>query len=226
MSNAMTVFGQVGGDLSTKVSDDDFAKATEGGFSFLPRLQLFQGSSNEVKRKEIGIGEWGVIKGKKIEHVLGESFIMVPCAYRLKAMEFGEKVLSYFDPKTENFERVKKQSQVKNSKSACGPEFLVWLPELQLFCTLFCTNTTFKNAAPTLRGMLNKLVAADVEYIEGSEHSWHGPKFNVSSQTDFAQPDIALLQTTKQEFIDAKDSQVELAEEVGGEGGGDSERAR
>ncbi len=224
MTNAMTVFGEDNRAISTKVEEQDFASATEGGFNFLPRLQLFQGSSNEVKRKEIGIGTWGVIKGKKVEIKLGDSFLFVPCAYRLKAMEFGAKVLSYFDPKTDAYQLVKEKSKEKNSKCACGPEFLVWLPEQELFVTLYCTNTTFKNAAPTLRGMLNKLVSADVEYIEGSEHSWHGPKFNISSQTEFNQPKLEYLVVTKTEFLEAKDSEVELAEE-GGEGGGE-ERAR
>lgn len=227
MTNAMTVFGQdADRQISTKVSEEDFAKATEGGFNFLPRLQLFQGSSNEVKRKEIGLGEWGVIKGKKIDIKLGESFIFVPCAYRLKAMEFGAKVLSYFDPKTDNFQRIKDESKKKDSKCACGPEFLIWLPEQLLFCTLYCTNTTFKNAAPTVRGMLNKLVAADVEFIEGAEHSWHGPKFNISSQTEFAMPSLEMLVTTKTEFIDAKDSEVELADDGDSSDGGGEQRAR
>lgn len=214
MSNEITKNASAGGLLvavEQKHDDAAFGEVSSAG-KWLPRVQLFGGTSTEVKRGKIPMAHFGMIFGKENIIDLDKEFDFLPILWRPKAMELGEEILSVFDPSSTEFKRIAAKSDEKDSGCMFGPEFLIWVPTQKKFASLYLASKTSRKAAPAVRDRLGKACTGKVEFIETKKYSWHGPVF-VPCSTPFDLPTAEAVTEETHKFNNPAASEVEKAEE-------------
>lgn len=182
------------------------------GANFLPRLQLFTSNSDECKRGVIPVATYGVFKGKETLIEIGKTVVVIPLAWRAKAMFLGgDKPVAFHDPKSKEFADVRRKADAdSNSKNMYGPEFLLWTQD-HGYVTFFCGSKTARNAAPAIRALLPTATGQlrygvlSAEYINNDKYSWHGPKIEVSLQNIDGPPAESVV-TTITDFLNPVDS--------------------
>lgn len=184
------------------------------GMNFLPRLQLFTSNSNEVKEMKIDLATYGLVKGKDSLIALGKSVVLIPLAWRAKAMDVKAepKPLAYFKQESPEFQAIVKAANAdSNSGKMYGPEFLVWLSD-HGYCTWFFGSKTARNVAPMLKALLPKanghmqVAVGTAKFIDNGEYKWHGPEISPSAQSLANLPPAETLYATMKEFLDPQDS--------------------
>lgn len=191
------------------------------GVSFLPYLQLYGSNSEEAKRGLIPIANYGTVEGKEAKLTdVGKVILIVPCAWRAKAMWFKSpdgKVKAFHNQKSPQFEKIKNAADAdSNSGNMYGPEFLFWFPQQKRFVTFFMGSKTQRNAAGPIhallprpgRGLTAGLLTAVL--IDNGTHTWHGSTVSPSDQS-FELPDGPTLEATVREFLQPRDSAIEEA---------------
>lgn len=189
---------------------DNFAGIAGNRGSFLPRLQLFTASSDEVKEGKIGVAVYGVVKGEDLIEV-GKLVPAIPIAYRAKAMNLrADPPQAYHNQNSEEFKDFMRRSADANSGYVYGPEFLLWMGDPHGFVTMFFMSKTARNTAPDLRALLPgadgrlRVAVLGAKLIENDDYKWHGPTVMPSSQTLPLPPDD-LLEMTVRTFLAPKD---------------------
>ena len=214
-------------------TDDNFNKMATG--SFLPYLQLAGSSSNLVKKtRETGVkqGEFVVCKGKDtLVANLGERFNCLPYAWRPKAILFaGPDTKSYYDQGSVAFKEIERQSKAKNKSAKFGQEFLVWLPDQNMFAAFFFNNPTMRKVSPDLKALLPKSLPTPTQpipatiyskLIDNGEFVWHGPVVEKCSTpltmpvvgTPEADDFISKLKAEAERFANPPESEAEVVAE-------------
>jgi hypothetical protein len=132
--------------------------------SFLPRIQVNGSSTELVKMGKLPMGTFGLVWSKEKFVDLGKEAVMMVISVRSKALlipQQGEQgnPVSYYDPQSEDFQRVQAKALVKNqgmTGAMFGPEFLVWLPNQQTFATFFHSSETSRRIAPSIIQLMRK----------------------------------------------------------------------
>lgn len=201
---------------------DDFKGVAGAGVNFLPRLQLYTSNSDLVKSGKIPLTHYGVVKGKDTLFDLGKTVVMIPLAWRAKAMDVKAEPnpLAYFDQKSPEFMKIVEIANAdSNQGKMFGPEFLVWI-DTHGYCTFFFGSKSARNVAPALKALLPKangqlqVAAATSKYIEGKEYKWHAPEISPSAQTLASMPPPETIYPTVSEFLNPKASEQEPAKEA------------
>ncbi len=190
---------------------DDFQGVAGSRGSFLPRLQLFTASSNEVKEGKIGVAVYGVVKGEDLIEV-GKSVLVVPIAYRAKAMNLkAEPPQAYHNQKSAEFQDFMKRAADPNSGYVYGPEFLLWMGDPHGFVTMFFMSKTARNSSPDLRALMPtpadprlRVALLSAKLIENDDYKWHGATIMPSSQS-IPLPADDVLEMTIKTFLTPKD---------------------
>jgi hypothetical protein len=189
---------------------DNFQTVAGNRGSFLPRLQLFTASSNEVKEGKIGVAVYGVVKGEEISEV-GKLVPVVPIAWRSKAMNLkSDPPQAYHNQKSPEFQDFMKRASDPNSGYVFGPEFLLWMGPEHGFVTMFFMSKTARNAAPDLRALLPgadgrlRVAVLGAKLIENDDYKWHAPTIMPSAQ-NIQLPDNDQLEMTTRTFLAPKD---------------------
>jgi len=170
---------QDGGELNTNqmFGDDAFGAVSSSG-KYLPRLQMFGGNSGQVKEGKIGMAHYGLVSGKDSLQDLGKEVDCLPIVWRPKAMDIsGESIITVFDHTDAEFKRIQERSEIKDSGCMFGPEFLLWIPAVKKFATLYMANKTARREAPAIRDRLHperKPTTLAVQFIKTTKYSWHG----------------------------------------------------
>lgn len=179
--NALTsILAQTG--VSKYGSDDDFNKlSTTGGF--LPRLMLMGTNSTLVQEDKIKAGAYGLVRAKDQCDDLGKEVPCLPLSWRSKAMEITDgEVISVFDRKDPEFDRIVQKSEEADSGCMYGPEFLLWIPAAKCFATFYCSSKTSRREAPQLRNLIGKPTLLKSHLIKGKKYNWFGPVVTTCSQ--------------------------------------------
>lgn len=121
---------------------------SQGGF--LPAVRLSQKLTQQVTDKIVEEGQICFVQGQKWTP-LGESVLVVPLAYRIKAVsqeldpKNGLSWKTHFHP-TPRFMEVKSlcDSSPGSRTQFWGPEFLIWLPCKNTFASLMLSTKTLK----------------------------------------------------------------------------------
>ncbi len=142
--------------------------------SFLPRLQLFDSNSKPCKQKLVNQGHYGLVVNGNVSD-LGDEIKLFIVALRSKAMDLNNGVRSYYDPTNIEFTRIQGRSKIKNSGCMCGPEFLVYMPDLRKFATFFMSSPTLKREAPNVKSQLGKACTLRSRLIDDGKYTWYGP---------------------------------------------------
>lgn len=190
------------------------------GANFHPRLQLFGGSSDEVKEGKIPIAHYGLVNRDELTP-LGASVLLVPYAWRSKAMDVKsyDKPVAYFRKESPEFQAIVAVANVDSQKGKMyGPEFLVWVKG-HGWATFYFSSKTARNSAPQMFALLpkgNKLFPgiATAKLISNDEHKWHGPDIKSSAQIVDDLPPGEEAEQVCREFLAPVDSRPEVKEQA------------
>ena len=161
-------------------------KALMAGTDFLSRLSLVTFNSDVVKEDKIKAGHWAVIgTGSEIEEDLGPEAVVVLVDFRPKAADLSNKaepVIS-FDMQSDFFQKIKKICDDKSIPSEdkqglmYGPEYLVFIPELNRFVTFHCGSISLRISSRAIHGLFTRRVPvlAKNKVTKGKKGSWHVP---------------------------------------------------
>lgn len=193
---------------SGKFDDAMFEKVAASG-SYLPRLQMYGSNSTMVKEGKIGMAHYGLVKGKDQVTDLGKSVDLLALEWRPKAMDVkGEDIITAFDPEDPEFLRIQELSDVQDSGCMCGPEFLVYIPSLKMFATLYMSSKSARREAKAIRTRLGYPSTLGTEFIKGKRYSWHAIACSQCS-TPFEFPDDEELADVKEKFLNPPKQEVE-----------------
>ncbi len=197
--------------LAKHATDEEFDKLSTSS-KYLPRLQLFGSSSNACKEGKIPIGKWGLQFGQRIDN-LGDEIRGYVIALRLKAVDLSaEPIISYYDPKSPEFIKLKERSEVENLGPMAGPEFLIYLPNEKKFCTLFMSSKTMKREAPEVKALLRKPATFKIQFIKKGGFAWHGPVVTPCT-VPLPKPDEETLAIVLHNFNNPPVSEIEPVDE-------------
>lgn len=207
---------------SVQTTDEDLAAIAKAR-TFLPFVKIASANSRLVtKDKVCSAGDFVLSVNKNTVIKLGASFQCIPVAHRVKAMAFTpEATLTYYDPKSPEFQSVKEKSKVFENNCMSGVEILLWIPEHKTFATFYCYNVTALNQVHTIRGRYGKNSKLESVFIDNGKYTWYGPEIHACSDP-FEEPDPTEAASILNDFCNPKSSEVEEAEE----GGTTAERAR
>lgn len=200
--------------ISVAAQDDKMFGEVITAASYLPRVQLFGGNSDAVKEGKIGVGRFGLVRTKDAIEDLTAEVAVFPVTYRFKAIQILDgNVLSYHNPKTDEFQDIQAKSEVKDSGCMYGVEFLIWVPSSNTFATFFLSSKTSRRQAGPLRELQQSRQAATlkVELITKGKFKWHGPVV-VACSSPINMPPIEEIISQAETFANVKDSVVEKAD--------------
>lgn len=209
------------GDMIPQMDDKTLAAVSSSG-DYLPRLQLFGGNSDACKKGQIPIANYGLVSGKDTILDLGKEVDVLVICGRPKALRIGDdgQIITKFDPNDDEFKKIADDSLVQDSGCMFGPEFLLYVPDMQKFATFFMSSKTARRSAGSVHARLRKAATLKAEFIQTKKYSWHGPVCTPCS-TPMTPPSNDDIKMAVTKFMAAKASSVETAPEAAG-----TERAR
>lgn len=181
--------------------------------SYLPRLQLFDSNSKQCKLKQVGQGNYGLVVNGSITD-LGDDIKLFIVSLRSKAMDLNGGVRSYFDPKNVEFARIQARAKIKNSGCMCGPEFLVYVPDVRKFATFFMSSATLRREAPNVKSQLGKACTLRSHLIDDGKYTWYGP-ISSSCSVPLEPPPADKMFAEIEKFKNPPVEEVETAEPSG-----------
>lgn len=185
-----------GGALAKEDQFDETMKSS----SFLPRLQLFGGTSDAVKEEKVRQGVFGVVESKDNINDLGKEVNCLPLAWRFKAMMIADgEVISSYDSTSPQFEKIKLDSDTQDSGCMWGAEFLLWLPDIG-FVTYFLSSKSSRREAKPLRGLIGQAATLKVELVATKKFKWHAPKVTACSAPFSTLPDMDKMKKELERF--------------------------
>lgn len=191
--------------------DDAFADATKTG-EYLPRLQLMTSNSDMCKSGEFPINHYALVDGQKFAD-LGAEVNVLLIAWRPKALQMGEEIISVFDNKDPEFARIRELSAEKDSMAMYGPEFLVWVPDAQKFATFFMGSKSLRREASSARDLLENAATLKAQKISNAKYTWFSAKVERCT-TLFDLPNQESLDEEYNKFLNPPKKTVErVAEE-------------
>ena len=190
--------------------DEAFDKSTKTG-DWLPRLQLMTSASEVCKSGEFPINHFALVRDQTNKD-LGDSATILVIAWRPKAIEMGEEIISIYDPKDPEFERIQTKSGEKDSRCMYGPEFLVYNPEAESFATFFMGSKSMRREAPALRNLLQKAAVLKPHKIANAKYTWYSAKVEPCT-TLFDLPDSDEIEEQYNKFINPPKKTVERVTE-------------
>jgi len=195
-----------------KYSAEDFALSVKAG-DYLPRVQLMTSAAEPCKKGEFPINHYAMVSGQHMTD-LGEYPDVVVLSWRPKALEIGEEVISVYDPKSPEFQRIQAQAEVKDSGCMFGPEFLLYIPSQTCFATLFMGSKSARRESHAVMARMAKAATLKSHLIETKKYSWYAPLVTPCS-TPLDLPAIEKIQVEVEKFNNPAVQDVELAPEDG-----------
>jgi hypothetical protein len=159
MSEELAETNQGGGFVVPQNKHDETAmSAVSAGGKFLPRLQLMTSRSEQCEINGFPTNHFAVVESNDYQDI-GESVDILIISWRPKALDTKAEdgVISCYDPKfvdgkpTGVFAEIQKKSEGKDSGCMYGPEYLVFIPSLDLFATFFCGSKTLRYEVPQFK---------------------------------------------------------------------------
>lgn len=204
--------------------DMDALNVVSKAGSWLPRCQFFSGKTKEVQEKKIEANHFAIIRDKKMTD-LGERFECLVIYARAKAMRFGEKIITCFDPKpdpatrqaTGIFADIMTTAESSNDEEKLsnmyGPEYLLWVPG-QGFCTFFMGTKSARRESQHLTGLVGGAATISSKLAKTKKYSWYTPQIDKSAGT-FDIPSREEIAAEALKFKNEKGSEVVSATEAG-----------
>jgi hypothetical protein len=158
-----------------KYSAEQFSDLVKSG-KFFKRIQLYGGNSLAVKQGKFPIAHYGVTHTKDSIEDLGAEFDLIPFSWRPKAIKTsGEDLIVEYDENSDRFKAIMIETEQPDSGCMYGPDFLIYVPKLKGFFTIFFSNPTMRRESPNMIKQFNTPTTLKCHLIERKKYSWHGP---------------------------------------------------
>lgn len=175
-------------------ADDETFKEVSQSTGFLPYLFICATNSALIAEEKAKGGNVVLKAGQSITD-LGKEISGLVLAWRFRAMDYDGDVESCFDPKSEDWTRIKKKADMKGQTGASyGFEFLIYSPKIQPggFALYLMGNESARREAPNLKAILDEWKNPDHDrkipamilksrYHKGAKFSWYIPVITVCS---------------------------------------------
>ena len=201
--------------VSKYQSDEQLAALTTTS-SFLPRIQLFGSQSEMVQSGKIPMGHWGLVRNADSVEDLGDEVNCWPIRWRYKAMRLGDQIMAVYNPNNPEFAKIVSESNVPGQQGAlAGLEFLLYLPDIDVFATYHMANTSARREAPNLKALIkdDHCIPATLKVTLAKNkkgQKWHAPVV-VACKTPIDQPDLEANMKVIENFVNPKESEVQSA---------------
>ena len=156
-----------------KFNNDDFSVAVSTG-DWLARLQLMTSRSKMVEGGKFPMNHYALIKDQNFQDV-GETVDLLILAFRPKAISIGDQVIVVYDCESDVFKKIQDDSDTQNSGCMFGPEFLVWISQIQKFATFFMGSKSARREAQNVRALMGKPATLKSKLIEYKKYQWQSP---------------------------------------------------
>jgi hypothetical protein len=165
----------VTGALPQKYSNSDFSAVAASG-SYLPRLTLMTSRSEQCSGGKFPINHYALISGDVYQD-LGVSVDLIALSWRPKALDMNNNgVLACYDPNDPVFRDIQARSDIQDSRCMAGPEFLVYIPQLKKFATLFLGSKSARRESQLLKAQMPEdkpgKATLGSKWVEGKKFSW------------------------------------------------------
>jgi hypothetical protein len=176
--NPMAVLNQFSQDNSVASADITSVQTT----SWVPSLSVAYGTSKAVKERRANIGDF-VLAGQTS---LGTSIKAVVCTYRLRAAVWNDKTKQYGDScyhmhnnelsvkNDEQYNKFLNQALRAGEEIQSGTEFLLFLPEQNVFAIIFLKKTLTSYIQPIWNCGPGRLIQLSTMLIKGKYNEWYG----------------------------------------------------
>jgi hypothetical protein len=211
---------QFSGEAASKYTPEDFEAATKVG-SFLPRLQLMTANTDKVKSGEFLANHYAIIKNQNYQD-LGPEVDCLNLAFRPKALEIGEEVIiTVFDVEDSEFARISEKAGEPGLTGAMsGPEYLIYIPSIKEFATLFLGSKTARREAPNIQARITKGMTLKSKKITNKKYTWFSliavncsTPFDLPNQKEMEEQVIKFNNPPKSEIETVSDDDDEKKEE-------------
>lgn len=194
-----------------KYDDETMDKVSKVG-DFLGRLQLMTSNSDKCKSGEFPINHYAYVQGESFTDLGKEVDILVVCMRPCALDTSGDSVVSVHDPEDPVFKDIQDRADnVQNSGCMYGPEFLLYLPKIQKFCSFLMGSKTARRESPKLRAKVRKAATMKSKKIETPKFTWYGPEVN-DCVTAFDTPAVDDIVREAEKFNNPPKPNVEVAD--------------
>lgn len=209
-----------GSDL-VAYSDEDIAAVAKAG-DYLPRIQVIGSNSDLMKENKLPLGTFALVTTKDQYVDLGKEFDFLAISVRPKAMRLVPTVMSYFDRNSDEFKKIKIDSNGQDSGCMWGAEFLCWIPSQRQFASFFFGSKSARRESPNLLTIMKSdgdykmtMATARVKFVPKSQtnkYSWYVQEVIPCSTKASILPDAEALADELKTFNNPPKNKVEKAE--------------
>lgn len=155
-----------------KYDDKAFELANKSANTYLDRLQFMTSNSEKCKSGEFPINNFARV-ASQVYKDLGKEVDAIILAWRPKAVELGDSPVTSYDPESEVYLDIAERSNDQNSGCMYGTEFLLWLPNENVFVTFYATGKTGRKEASHIRQFVGHGVTFIGKKCENSKYTWY-----------------------------------------------------
>lgn len=198
--------------------------------SFMPRVQLCISRSKICEAGKFPVNHFAVIQGDDYTD-LGTTVDMAVFAWRPKAMQILEKsIVVCYDPKvtetvvdgrvtksaTGLFKEIADRSSIKDSGCMFGPEYLVWIPKVKQFATMYFGSTTMRNESGNMTKIMqgNRLATATSRLIETKTGRTYTSTVIKGCFNPMELPDASAIEAEVRTFLTPPEKAQEAADDI------------
>jgi len=202
---------QIDSDLLATQEESRLAELSKGS-DYLERIQLFTAGTDAVKKNNVPMNHYGIVIGKESIRDLGTEVPVLIVAFRAKALDSsGDELSACYDENAAEFERIKEESDIKDSGCMWGPEYLVYLPEQNQFVTFFMGSKSARRDSKAVNACLRKGGLLTSYLASNKKHSWQTPTCKPNPAGITRMPDGEVLRKEVNKFLNPPKSTVERA---------------
>lgn len=173
MNNAIAVLDELKSNVPA-IPDEAFNQIAGAQNTYSSRLQLFSFNSGAVKDEKVKAGTFAIVNGQELD-ILGDEVVLMPVAIRCKAMDLsGDRPVIAYDMNSSLFADIRTRSKDRDSNCMCGVEFLVYIPDRDVFTTFYLANATLLREAGNVKANLGIAIKCKAKLIKKEKLSWHG----------------------------------------------------
>lgn len=192
-------------------NEEDFLLSTKSG-DWLPRLQLMTSNSDICKEGKFPVNHYSLIQSQN-NRDMGTDVDVLVIAWRPKAIEMGDEVITVFDTKHPEFIRIQEKSTEQNSGCMFGPEFLVYIPTIKEFATFFMGSKSTRREAPGVKARMLKGGTLKSHLVKTAKFTWQVP-ICVPCTTPFEIPEENEIKEQATKFLNPPATTIEKVSEA------------
>lgn len=198
---------------------DDKLEALSSDNNFIPRLQFMSSRAEKCEAGEFPINHFAMIDNSEYMD-LGEEVDILIIAWRPLALDTGgDDVVSCYHPNFDEnnqptglFKEIQDRSYEKDSGCMFGPQYLVYLPEVQKFATFFCGSKTLRNETRGFNNRLGKAATLRGKHIQTKRYSYYSASIYDCTSV-FALPEQVAVDKAANDFLNPPEQDVEVVSE-------------